>query len=394
MIERMFYREEEEEEEEMIVQHISCLQTGGKNGIGCVLWPSSVICSRLLLESSSSSSSFASNQSQGSRLSLLLSHSNNSKIKSNKKSNNSKSNSNNHCKKNKKLLIIDIGAGCGLTSIALYHRFCAPSLFRKRKTTSTSSSTTIDRKEEEEEEENDEASYYVLATDKQEVIDQVLQTNLQGYIQELYHQQQAYVASTSSPSSVTLNTCLDHLQIWTLNWIECQDSSLTVNLLQQAILNLFSKTDQHQESTSIRIDHLEIAFLVCSDCCYNSLANDALIQLLDTFFVLQCHWLVSRSTKEEEVEEGDEKQNAATPLLQVLIVNERRSAFDEFLYLVTQSRTLVGLDDYPHLSSSPWRVTIQEISLQEEDLMLIRNADELKIAPPIRACLLTWSFSS
>jgi hypothetical protein len=83
--------------------------------------------------------------------------------------------------------------------------------------------------------------------------------------------------------------------------------------------------------------------IVCSDCLYSSGAVEPLIIAL------------------EQIAHDDTI---------ILIANELRSALEEFLYLLRRR--------------VEYTVTIQEIEVSEAELTIVRSAQQLFIAPPIR----------
>lgn len=211
------------------------------SSIGCFLWPSSIICSRIVLQQPS----WLSAGTDG--------------------------------------IVLELGAGCGLTTIALLAAGIAPE--------------------------------QILATDKEEVIQSVLKPNVEQYLMN---------CDTSSNSSKA--------QLMALDW------------------------EKDTLATSIPSDiKARVKVIVCSDSLYSSHAVSPLLQVLLAIAA-----------------EGKSEENERTEDLTVLIVNEQRTALEEFLYLARQE-------------NEGKRVKIAEINLTQSDLELIRTSEQVLFAPPLRA---------
>lgn len=103
------------------------------------------------------------------------------------------------------------------------------------------------------------------------------------------------------------------------------------------------------EAVLSKLQSLQPSLVLCSDCLYNSTAVDPLLALL-----------MRLRTK-------------------VLIVNEMRTALEEFLYLLRRA---------PEVKSSSFMLDIQDIDVRDEDLVIVRTESSFISAPPIRAVLI------
>jgi predicted nicotinamide N-methyase len=229
------------------------------SGIGSFLWASSVIASRLLIE--------------GKWLPISQQNTDDDSIP----------------------ICLDIGAGCGLTSMVAHH-----------------------------------LGYNVIATDRSSLVHGLLQENIQEYLQ------------SAAFKSILDCRSLDWESVSPTNW-----------------------NDQLQISPSQRI-----RYIICSDCLYSSPAVQPLLYLLDYIALREFRLLPGELSEQQSV------------TIRVLVVNELRSALEEFLYFAL------------HRSDPSISVQIQEIPISAPDLVLLRSAEAFHVAPPLRACLLSWTVVS
>lgn len=115
-----------------------------------------------------------------------------------------------------------------------------------------------------------------------------------------------------------------------------------------------------------------IRYVICSDCLYSSPAVPPLLSLLDS---------IALRERQVSMEATNQENTNKSVSVQVLLVNELRSALEEFLYFAL------------HRPDPSISVKITEIPVSAPELVLVRSAEAFHVAPPLRACLLTWTCS-
>lgn len=220
----------------------------------------------------------------------------------------------------------------------------------------------------------------MLATDRAAIVEGVLQRNLNVYLESL---------PESSSTGVR-----PHLSARPFDWEAADISGATAstsNSDSQPALNM------HTLVHELLRTHEHVTHVLCSDCLYSSFAVTPLLDLLDHLIIRLAEQMQSSASfvgSEDKVpfdgavdatsqsasvarERVTKKQKPVQ--LQILLVNEQRTALEEFLYFAY------------HRPHPQIKVTIREIPLTTPDLILVRSAKEFQVAPPLRACLCTWS---
>lgn len=131
------------------------------------------------------------------------------------------------------------------------------------------------------------------------------------------------------------------------------DREVMMRLLQANFTGQTECFDWASHAQEMPAALLDADLIVCSDCLY---ASSAVVPLLSTLSAL-----CTNSGKQ----------------MTVLLANELRTALEEFLYLL---RRLDGV-----------AVEVKEIEVSQEDLTIMRTAEKLVIAPPIRMIMLKMS---
>lgn len=216
--------------------------------------------------------------------------------------------------------------------------------------------------------------YHVLATDRATIVEGVLQRNLNDYLESLPESSSTDVRPLFSARP--------------FDWEAADISGATAstrNSDSQPALNM------HTLVHELLPTHEHVTHVLCSDCLYSSFAVTPLLDLLDHLIIRLAEQMQSSASfvgSEDKVDATSQSAAVAResitkkqkPVqLQILLVNEQRTALEEFLYFAY------------HRPHPQIKVTIREIPLTTPDLILVRSAQEFQVAPPLRACLCTWS---